>query len=111
MLEQSSDKAPLLRPRDVAARLRVAEKTLGDWRSAGTGPAFLRLGRTIRYRAADIDRYLALSAVNDAESAESARKPLKMTKAGIRSFNGSKPGENRSSPAKKNKKRLRKRRS
>ncbi|HAM13967.1 MAG TPA: DNA-binding protein, partial [Microbacterium sp.] len=35
--------SPLLDSREVAAYLKVSESTLSRWRSAGTGPPFLRL--------------------------------------------------------------------
>lgn len=37
----------------------VARSTLRNWRSLRQGPPFLRLGRRIRYRLADLDRWLA----------------------------------------------------
>ena len=50
----------LMTPRDVAARLRVTEKALENWRGSGAGPAFVRLGhRCVRYRAEDVDAFVA----------------------------------------------------
>ena len=42
----------------LAARLGVSRSTLQSWRYAGRGPRFIKLGRMIRYRTADIDAYL-----------------------------------------------------
>jgi predicted DNA-binding transcriptional regulator AlpA len=38
-----------LRARDAARHIGLAEKTLANWRSAGKGPRFSRLGRAIVY--------------------------------------------------------------
>ena len=51
--------SPLLDSREVAAYLKVSESTLSRWRSAGTGPPFLRLGGIARYRLDAMDRWLA----------------------------------------------------
>jgi predicted DNA-binding transcriptional regulator AlpA len=37
----------------------VSRSTLQSWRYAGRGPRFIKLGRLVRYRNADIDSYLA----------------------------------------------------
>ena len=45
---------------EAAARfLGVSETTLPRWRWAGTGPAYLKVGRSIRYRRADLEQWLA----------------------------------------------------
>ena len=43
---------------DAAARLGLKVATLRAWRHQGRGPAFVRLGRAIRYLASDIDGFL-----------------------------------------------------
>jgi predicted DNA-binding transcriptional regulator AlpA len=50
--------SPLLDSREVAAYLKVSESTLSRWRSAGTGPPFLRLGGIARYRLDAVDHWL-----------------------------------------------------
>jgi excisionase family DNA binding protein len=42
----------------LAIRLGVSRSTLQSWRYAGRGPRFIKLGRLIRYRTADVDAYL-----------------------------------------------------
>jgi predicted DNA-binding transcriptional regulator AlpA len=42
----------------LAARLGISRSTLQSWRYSGRGPRFIKLGRMIRYRNADIDAYL-----------------------------------------------------
>jgi excisionase family DNA binding protein len=43
---------------ETAAYLNVAVGTLRRWQADGTGPPALRVGRTIRYRRSDVDRWL-----------------------------------------------------
>ena len=42
----------------VAEQLDVPERTLADWRSRGLGPAFARIGRHVRYRPEDVERWV-----------------------------------------------------
>ncbi len=49
----------LLKPKDVAERLAVTERTLERWRASGEGPAFLSLTRaTVRYTSEAVDAFL-----------------------------------------------------
>lgn len=59
-MNESPDTAisPLMDSREVAAYLKVSESTLSRWRSAGTGPPFIRLGGIARYRLETIDVWL-----------------------------------------------------
>ncbi len=50
--------APLLTPDDVSQYLGVPPGTLANWRYQGHGPAFVRLGRHVRYRAGDVDEWI-----------------------------------------------------
>ena len=47
----------LLTPRQVSDRLHLAVGTLANWRAAGTGPRFLRLGSAVRYRESDLETW------------------------------------------------------
>ena len=51
--------SPLMYSREVAAYLKVSESTLSRWRSAGSGPPFVRLGGIARYRLAAVDEWLS----------------------------------------------------
>jgi predicted DNA-binding transcriptional regulator AlpA len=42
----------------LATRLSVSRSTLQSWRYGGRGPRFIKLGRMVRYRNADVDAYL-----------------------------------------------------
>ena len=43
----------------VSLRLNVAVRTLERWRVVGFGPAWLKVGRAVRYRERDLDAWLA----------------------------------------------------
>ena len=45
-------------PEDAGRILGVARKTLDNWRWAGGGPLYLKVGRNIWYRRSDLDRWL-----------------------------------------------------
>lgn len=47
----------LLTPADAAAYLRLAVQTLAHWRVQGQGPPYLKCGRLIRYRQADLEAW------------------------------------------------------
>ena len=46
---------------EAAARLGLKVATLRAWRHQRRGPAFVRLGRAIRYLPSDIDEFLVLN--------------------------------------------------
>lgn len=48
----------LLNSHEVAALLRVSESTLSRWRTAGSGPPFVRFGGIARYREEAVERWL-----------------------------------------------------
>ena len=50
----------------LAERLGISRSTLQSWRYAGRGPRYLKIGRLIRYRNADIETFLRASACGDA---------------------------------------------
>lgn len=43
----------------VAERLNLPPRTLGQWRYLGRGPRFIRCGRHVRYRDVDVEIWLA----------------------------------------------------
>jgi excisionase family DNA binding protein len=49
---------PLLDPGEVSTLLGLPVATLANWRCAGKGPPFLRVGRHVRYRRRDVDRWI-----------------------------------------------------
>jgi predicted DNA-binding transcriptional regulator AlpA len=48
----------LLKSTDLSELIDVPLKTLADWRARGTGPTYVRVGQQVRYRPADVERWL-----------------------------------------------------
>lgn len=44
---------------ELAAMLRVEVSTLQTWRGKGEGPAHIKLGKSVYYRADDIEKWIA----------------------------------------------------
>lgn len=53
----------LLDTEQAAEHLGVSARTLEGWRHLRQGPPFARLGRVIRYRADDLDAFIAARTV------------------------------------------------
>ncbi len=49
---------PLYSPDDLAELLAIPVATLAQWRHRGLGPAYLTVGRHVRYRRADVETWL-----------------------------------------------------
>jgi len=49
----------LITTREAAAMLGVAPRTLEGWRLRGGGPRYVAVGRLVRYRRAELERWLA----------------------------------------------------
>jgi len=47
-----------LNAEQTANLLQIPERTLADWRYRDIGPAFVRTGRSVRYRRSDLDAWL-----------------------------------------------------
>lgn len=60
MTDQAIVRLPddLLTTSEVAEHVRVPFKTVVGWRSKGTGPVFVRYGRHVRYRWADVQQWV-----------------------------------------------------
>ncbi len=57
----------LLHAADVAELLGIPVATLANWRASGKGPPYLRVGRHVRYRAVDVEAWIA-ARVRDPEA-------------------------------------------
>ncbi|MBL8552280.1 MAG: helix-turn-helix domain-containing protein [Hyphomonadaceae bacterium] len=57
--EEVQERRPAARMRglEAAAYIGVAPKTLANWRSAGKGPRFYKIGRVIVYQRDDLDAF------------------------------------------------------
>lgn len=51
-------RASTVGPADAARRLGVTRGTLDNWRWAGSGPCYVKVGGRVRYRLADLADYL-----------------------------------------------------
>ena len=49
---------PLLPAPEAATRLGVRTQTLARWRVEGRGPRFIKVGRAVRYRESDLERWI-----------------------------------------------------
>jgi len=49
---------PLISLQELAEYLGVPVQRIYDWRAAGTGPRGYRFGRELRFRVADVERWL-----------------------------------------------------
>jgi predicted DNA-binding transcriptional regulator AlpA len=65
----------LLTAREVAEALGVSEHTLANWRALKTGPAYIRVGGSIRYDGADLAEWLN-SRKEKTHAPESAKREL-----------------------------------
>lgn len=52
----------------LAALLNRSESTLEKWRVRGEGPAFIKAGRSVRYRRRDVDAWLTASTVSHTQA-------------------------------------------
>ena len=57
--EMNPNTTQFLTTEQAAKYLNVAPVTLGAWRTQGQGPAYLKLGRCVRYSLAAIDAWVA----------------------------------------------------
>lgn len=53
----------LLSTVEAADFLGISPDTMPRWRWAGTGPAYLKVGRSVRYRLSDLEDYLKSRAI------------------------------------------------
>ena len=57
--EAPAQNNPLLTPEELAARLRSKPRTLERWRTDGSGPSYIKIGRRVAYRLDDVEKWLA----------------------------------------------------
>jgi excisionase family DNA binding protein len=58
MPDPMPDTDRLLTDDEAAAYLSASTSTLNFWRTQRRGPAFVKLGRNVRYRRCDLDRWI-----------------------------------------------------
>lgn len=54
---KDSGRMALATPAEVAKHLGVPLRTLSQWRYLGVGPAYVKVGRHVRYRWSAVERY------------------------------------------------------
>ncbi len=59
--ERLRDAFGLLSPADLSALIGVDERTLAVWRVGRRGPDFVKLGRAVFYRRADVNAWIELN--------------------------------------------------
>jgi excisionase family DNA binding protein len=64
--------AAALRTPEAAAYLNVQPATLEQWRWNGRGPRFVKIGRSVRYRHADLDEFLGSRVFSNTTEAQAA---------------------------------------
>lgn len=62
----------LLTQREAARVLRLSERTLERLRVTGNGPVYVKAGRSVRYREADLEAWIASRVVSS--TSEEARQ-------------------------------------
>jgi predicted DNA-binding transcriptional regulator AlpA len=77
----------LLTQREAAELLRLNERTLIRLRVAGTGPKYIRIGRTkvVRYRPEDVQSWLASKLISSTSEEPELPRPLRNPKAQVES--------------------------
>ena len=55
--------ANLLDTRQVAELLNVSTTLVEQWRASGEGPTYIKMGRLIRYRVEDVDKFITKNTV------------------------------------------------
>ena len=65
----------ILTDRELAGELDIPHRRLEQWRYLGTGPAFVRIGRSVRYRRDDVEAWLASQTVTPAASGAAGDAP------------------------------------
>lgn len=64
-------------PREAAEYLRSSTSTLAKARMKKNGPAFVRIGRAIRYRQSDLDLWMSASVNGPAAKPSNVTKTLR----------------------------------
>lgn len=67
-----ANESACLSAEQVAGRIGFSVKTLEGWRRNGGGPAFIKIGRNVRYRESDLTAWLARESFNNTAQARQA---------------------------------------
>ena len=62
-MKAQKKRSPLFDAYEAAHYLDLHPGTLSNWRLQGIGPAYVRIGKNIRYRVADLDEWITVRRV------------------------------------------------
>ena len=82
-VEPTTQLLPLMTPLDLSEYLDVPLGTLANWRYQGRGPAFVHVGRHVRYRADDVMRWIDDRVTPGHGSASVSREMPSTTRLGL----------------------------
>lgn len=60
----------ILKTADAAKILNVSKQTIEAWRLRGGGPAYLKMGKAVRYRRQDLEEFVEKSVRNNPSDTE-----------------------------------------
>jgi hypothetical protein len=75
------DRIGLISDAQFAAMMMVSEYTTQQWRVAGTGPTYVRLGRAVFYRLNDIELWVGSNTHQSTETSALTRAKLEVADA------------------------------
>ncbi|WP_017616591.1 helix-turn-helix transcriptional regulator [Nocardiopsis salina] len=61
-MTKAVDQMRLVSPTELSECTDIPAQTLANWRWKGEGPAWIKLGRHVRYRWADVEKWLDANA-------------------------------------------------
>jgi excisionase family DNA binding protein len=64
----------LLTQREAARLLKLSERTLERLRVTGTGPSYIKAGRSVRYREADLEAWVINRVVSSTSQQEQSNE-------------------------------------
>ncbi len=65
-MAETQQQRALLTPKEVSEWLGVNVQGLADWRYRNIGPAFTRIGRSVRYERDQVEKFIAAGRVQTA---------------------------------------------
>jgi Helix-turn-helix domain len=75
------DDTPLLGPDEAAKLLNSNPRTIERWRMDGGGPIYIKVGRRVAYRRADLLQFIKEHTYQSTAEADAARTKKKRAKA------------------------------
>lgn len=75
--EQRFDPEALLTELEAADFLKISHRALQAWRVRGAGPAFVKVGRLVRYRRADLLDFCASQTFASTSAADAQRTEVR----------------------------------